>query len=484
MSHFNDTIRALSRITDTGLFEHLATAVLRDARPELYSNLTQSGVNADGRPVMSPVDAISFVPGAVPRHMVAVHHTTCQQGDLRKKWLHDPLTVKPRRKGIPKPLTGDLLKTAAIANEERTKTPDLHVTLALTTNKEPLQSVVREAEQVANSYGITLDLWSCSRIANYLDNTPNGQWLRKKYLGMEQERLSLDLLRELSHKSLETNQPRVRHSEQIVRSDAQTLIASLAKPVGFLVGESGFGKSVACFQFLTQHIEQGGCGLILPHEALESSIILDHAVDVALRQLHPSLAQGAGAEARALCSESMPLLMVVEDITRSGQSTYLIERLVKWAASFKNKDQAETSPSWRIICPIWPELFGALSDDTRKHLEQMTERLGAFSPEEARDAVLTRAKLAKIEMSSLDADALSETLGYDPLLIGLHTLDGRTPPEKVIATFVAGSAERVARSGTFAACDYTISLRALAEEMLRWRQVDPSWSDVRTWFAD
>lgn len=483
MRHYNETVRALSEITDTGLFEHLATAVLRSARPELYRNLTQPGVNAEGKTVKSPVDAISFAPGSNPPHMIAVHHTICARDDLRQKWLHDPSTVVPRKGSKPTAPAGDVIKTAAIANDERAKTPELCVTLALTTNEEPPEDVTREAERVALSNGIVLDIWSRSRIADHLDNDPDGQWLRRNYLRIEQERLSLDLLHELSRKSLDAHQPRVREIEWVSRDAADAAIDGLAGPVGFLVGESGYGKSVACHLRLMRHIEYGGCGLVLPHEALESSITLDQAIDGALRQLHPALVQGSGAEARSLCSEDSPLLIVVEDVSRSGKSAQLIERLAKWAASQKNDNGAANS-AWRLICPVWPELFSALSDETRKHVEPLAARLGPFTREDARAAILKRAALEGINLSELDADVVSERLGCDPLLIGLCDLKNAAAANNVIGSFIVGSTERLAAGdGTRAPSEYTLTLRSLACALLQRRQAEPTWSEVLSWFS-
>lgn len=481
MSHFSDTSIALSKITDTGLFEHLATAVLRAARPELYGNLTQPGINAEGKPIQSPVDAVAFVPGSNPPHMVAAHHTT--QDDLRKKWLHDPSTVTPRKGAKSAAPAGDLLKTAGIVNEERTKTPGLRVTLALTTNEEPAEDVTREAERTALSYGIVLDIWSRSRIANYLDNDPNGQWLRRKYLRIEQERLSRDLLRDLAKKSLDAYEPKVQKAELVSRDAARATVEGLARPVSFLVGESGFGKSVACHQHLARHIEHGGCGLVLPHEVLSASITLDQAIDSALRQLHPSLVEGSGAQARSLCSEDSPLLIVVEDVSRSGQSAFLIERLAKWGTSHRNNDKV-SEPAWHLICPIWPGLFGALSDDTRRQVEPLAVRLGPFTPEDACEAALKRAAQEGLELSTLDAGVLTERLGYDPLLIGLCDLKNDTAANSVISRFVIGCTERLAAGdGTRAACEYALSLRSLAGAILEKRCVDPAWSEVLAWFS-
>jgi hypothetical protein len=91
-----ETIQKLSAITDEGVFERLATAILRESNSQ-YRQLAHPGVNVDGKTVKSPVDGIMFVPGADPPHMIAVHHTTCARSDLEKKWLHDPATVQPRK---------------------------------------------------------------------------------------------------------------------------------------------------------------------------------------------------------------------------------------------------------------------------------------------------------------------------------------------------------------------------------------------------
>jgi hypothetical protein len=94
----SSTIRKLSEMTDEAAFERLATAILRESRPE-YGSLLHPGVNSAGKTVKAPVDGIGFVLGAKPSHMVAAHHTICARDGLRKKWLHDPATVSPRKAG-------------------------------------------------------------------------------------------------------------------------------------------------------------------------------------------------------------------------------------------------------------------------------------------------------------------------------------------------------------------------------------------------
>jgi hypothetical protein len=480
---YDETTRALADISDAGLFENLATAVLRRASPDLYANLTQPGVNAEGKPVKSPVDAISFVPNSSPCHLVAVHHTTCQQDDLRDKWLNDPAKVTPRKGTRPTAPAGDVLKAAAIATLERRVVPGLRVTLALTTNREPPEDVTREAERVAHAHDIVVDIWSRSRIALFLDQTPDGQRIRRQYLGVEQERLCQGLLRDLSRKSLELHQPRVQQAELVVRRDVLSSIDRLAIPVGFLVGESGFGKSVACHQYLREHLEKGHYGLVLPHDILASSLSLDLALDAALRQLHPALAPDSGAEARSMCSSQSPLFVVVEDISRSGRSAYLLERLARWANNHQVGSEGATR-DWRLVCPVWPELFASLGDEARKQIEPLATRLGPFAPMDAREAILRRAAISKTQVSELDADLLAARLGRDPLLIGLSDLENETPPENIIARFIAGSTDRIASGGgSRTAYDYVFTLRVLAGEILVRRRMDPAWSDVIDWFS-
>ena len=81
-----DTRQRLDRITDPGLFEELATAVLRelDHRCGLLAHV---GTNPEGRTVPSSLDGITYFSDEGVRRMVAVHHTI--QRNLRPKWLND-----------------------------------------------------------------------------------------------------------------------------------------------------------------------------------------------------------------------------------------------------------------------------------------------------------------------------------------------------------------------------------------------------------
>src|SRR5687767_1017129 len=102
----------LAEISDAGAFEALAAGVLRQAVP-LYRHLVETGTNAIGKPVASPVDGVMLVPGSLPQHWVAVHHTTTAAAKLRAKWLSTSVREE-----------GDLPKTAHWATEIRQQRPD------------------------------------------------------------------------------------------------------------------------------------------------------------------------------------------------------------------------------------------------------------------------------------------------------------------------------------------------------------------------
>jgi hypothetical protein len=470
---------ALAAITDQGLFEELATAILREADP-IYRSLTHSGVNVQGKTVRSPLDGICFVKGADPPHMIAVHHTITARDSLEKKWLHDPSNVKHREGSRFIAPAGDLIKTAELAAEERKRTPKLRVTLALTTNNEPDESLVRAVEATGRAQGMEIDLWSRSRLCHFLDNQPTGQWIRYSYLKIDQELLSPELLHHLSQKSLEINRPLDNPDAWIARSLDGILADNLRKGIIFLVAGSGLGKSVACYRKLEAHVVCGGFGITLPHEAVSSAVTLEQAIVTGLRQLHPHLVE-AWASVFSFCSPERPLLLIVEDINRSGQPQRLVEKIAGWSRPPAGGDTSAPA-CWFLICPIWPEILASLGDQTRKHVEPLTLTASRFTESEGCDSVLARARFNGHELSSMTAAAISDALGHDPLLIALHDYGTAPNPHSVIGQFVEGSLSRAAAETKYnLAADLRDALRALARGMLANRQIDLSWREVKKW---
>lgn len=474
-----NTAEALVAITDAGLFERLATAILREDNPT-YHSLAHPGVNVAGKTVKSPVDGICFVQSSDPPHMIAVHHTIAARDELMKKWLYDPSKAKPRKGSRPIASPGDLIKTADLVVKDRTRTPNLRVTLVLTTNKEPGEALIRAVEAAGRDRGLEIDLWPCSRLAHFLDTKPTGQWFRRKFLNIEQEQLSAELLHEISKKSLEIHSLPDNPTAWVRRELDVTLTTKLRHDVTFLVARSGLGKSVACYRKLAAHVAGGGFGIIVPHEAVASAVTLEQAVKTALCQLYPSLV-AVSASALAFCSPDQPLLLVVEDVNRSGQTQLLVEKLAGWSRA-PTKDDKVARSRWHLLCPLWPEVLLALGDQAKKRIEPLIITAGGFTEREGREAILVRARLDNRDLSSLNAEAISRALGHDPLLIALYDQSNTPDPHQVIGQFVEGSLSRAAAAAKdHPAADFLQALRALAGEMLANRQIELGWREICGW---
>lgn len=475
-----NTGQALENITDAGLFERLVTAILREANP-LYESLVHTGVNAEGKPVKSPVDGICFIQGADPPHMVAVHHATTNQKSLEKKWLHEPSTVKSRKGSKSTEPAGDLIKAALIAQQERERTTDLRVTLILTTNREPSEDLIRVVAAAGRDYNIEIDIWSRSRLSHFLDYQPTGQWIRKSFLNIEQELLSPELLHVLSLTSLEIQQKKFfdNPNSWIPRQLDSLLINGLNRDITFLVAGSGFGKSVACFRQLMAHVESGGFGLVLSHETVASSLTLEQAVMAELQQLHPSLADKITPA--SFCSSEQPLLLVIEDINQSGESQSLLKKIASWSQEYST-DKQRVIPYWRVLCPVWPEIFVSLPTRVRDSIQSQALIADGFTEDEGREAVLARSHLDNHSLSPLEAESIAHALGYDPLLIALHNRDQIPDSNQIIEQFFEDCLNDVRQAGqSFFSISYRQAIRALGSEMLTRRKIDPVLNEVVTW---
>ena len=472
------TIQKLANMTDAGMFERLATDVLRLSEAK-YRSLSHPGVNASGKTVKSPLDGICFDIGSEPPHMIGVHHSICAEKDLEKKWLHDPSTVKPRKKfGKPTAPAGDLTKTAQIVSEERKRSSDLKATLILTTNREPGEKLIRDINAAASAVRIELDIWSVSRFALFLDTDPRGQYLRKQHLGIEQEQLSEELLRELSMKSLDLFKPPDRPEAWVQRALDGEFERVSGKPIVFVVAGSGLGKTVACYKQLNSNYTKGGYSLILPHEAIEDAQTIENAVERTLRQLCPSLMVGCGSIALQMSRPGSRLLLVVEDINRSGRGANLLVKINRW---YQEREDTSQSVSWQLLCPVWPQVVSQLGVETREAIGGRTLTCTAFTPSEGAEAVRSRRESTGNPVTYLEAQRISENLGHDPLLIALQIADGDTEAAKAIFRYIENSLDTLSATTSFTPGEYRNALGRMAKCMLLNRQLEPSWEEVKRW---
>lgn len=476
---FIQTERDLSNITDEGLFEKLATAILRDAEQD-YRALVHTGTNADGKTMKSPVDGIYYKTDGAPPHLYVVHHTIAARTGLRKKWLHDPAAIKTRGDRRTSTQPGDVLKAIELIAKERERIGELRSTIILTTNQEPDVDTIRDTKAAGLTVDVNVDIWTRSRLAHFLDNTAKGHWLRRKYLEIDAEVLSRKLLLELSDMSIKRHAPRDLPSAWIERDLDKSIASTPFQPVTFVVARSGFGKSVATYKWIVDHVGRGGAGLVLAHEMIANALTISEALDTALRQLCPSLRLGAGADALALSSIDHPLYLIVEDVNRSGSAAQLAERIERWSRSADGNFTAKLP--YRLLCPIWPEILTVMGDEARKAVSALAVFGTSFTAMEGREAVQRRAVINGRSVSEMTADAVSSDLGHDPLLIALHNPLTVAEPGRVISQFIEDGVSRVAiTKQDYTSTDYSEALHNLAIGVLRHRTLTPDWLDVRQW---
>jgi hypothetical protein len=455
----------LEKITDAAKFESLATAVLRRAQPN-YASIIHTGINAEGKPVPGSVDGIGFVPGSNPPHLIMLQHTTIALSGLRKKWTGRE---------------GDIAKAVTIATQERERFPNTRVTLALVSNRTPDEHLIREANAQAVAAGIDLDIWDRSRLAEFLDTDPHGQWLRKDFLGIDQGRLSPELLAAISGRNAQALRDTVLDDSNvwIDRSLDQELaqVLGTGRRVTFLIMPSGAGKTTALAQLLTRWTAEGRFGVWIAPTVVERSVTLREAVDSVLRAHEPALEPDAGNLACELSTPKTPLLVIVDDVNRTGAAAALVERLATWGTEGAH-----------LICPVWPQTIEQLSEAAQRRILAQSIVHGRFDEDEAVAAVQRRALQSGRPLSDMEAAEIGAALAYDPLLIALASAESSAarPVHAVIPSFIAEQIRMLAAAPTDGPVsnDYHRALDALAWRMLTHRQMAPLWSDIVRWYPD
>lgn len=171
-----NTAQALEAMTDRGKFERLATSVLREHKKE-YATIVNTGINAKGEPIKSPLDGFCQVPESEPPHFLLVEHTTTAPKSLEKNWLFDHKTSKSKSSASD---DGDLIKAGLKAQQLRQKFPKAEFTVILTTNRTLSEDLMTKVIEKADELSVSVVFLEQSQIVHFLDIKPEGHWLRKK----------------------------------------------------------------------------------------------------------------------------------------------------------------------------------------------------------------------------------------------------------------------------------------------------------------
>ena len=466
---------------DRGDFESLATAVLRAIEPDCAA-IIHHGVNAQGEPVKAPLDAWCQVPRSTGPCFVLVQHTTTDRKGLRGKWIE----LKD----------GDIPKAAAEAAELRGRFPTAKFRLFLTTNFVPepeLQSDVYLAGAHAGLEPVVVDQ---SRLADYLDK-PEGQYLRRKFLKIEADSLSKDLLAELCRKSAEDHAQRFLSGEIPVRiergTDSEVRAAIHNPTIGLLclVAGAGFGKSTTAQLILTEHIDSGGYGLWIPESELANAMSMEDAINRVLRSLHPALSSETASAWRTICGGAR-LLLVVDDINPVADREALLRKLQGWTAPSEQEPVAASSRGFVALCPVWTHVWEATRAPNKRQHWLSTVFLGPMQQAEAVAVIQGLTTACGRDMAEDKAGECAEKLNYDPYLLGIfgvllkENVTDLHPEEltrDVVPRYIS-SVLRTAASrcdGEFTASDFEEALAAVSRQMLLRKHLRPKWSQMRAW---
>lgn len=486
---------ALSDMSDPGRFEELATAVLRRADPR-YEAVVQTGINVEGKPIPDPVDGFARVADADPPHYVFFEYTTTQATDLKSKWLAEP---DPNESGT----KGDLIKAAENAKELRNEVSDATFTVVLVSNRRLGSNLLQRVQTKAEELDLLVDSWDVHRLGDFLDTDPEGQWLRQQYFDTMEERLSRSLLMELSEQSLNAYRERVhiRTEEKAVvqRSELTTILehardSSSGNYLLPIVGNSGFGKTVTCYQAMEEWSDSGPALRLKPAD-IQGATSLGRAIQSALDRLYPTLNSVAGRDALRIARDTDHLLLVVDDLNRSSDPSRLFSRLLNWQDSAQDDDEADTNGvAVTVLCPLWPRIWARQARDAGGSKFVKLIELGPFTSEEATQLVRSHAELHNVDIDDLKARNLAERIGRDPHLIGLlGQLIGRDgdieglpdTSRDVLHQFVDYAYETASGDSDdgLVPPDYELAVEKLSAEALVNRELEPAWKAVREWMA-
>jgi len=235
------TSQLVQDIPDAGKFELLTTDFLRFNYPEIKT-LIHTGATTTGRTRPAPLDGFVKIPRSDPVHYVMIQHTTINLNRLKEKWIED--------------LEKSHIESLKIQDE------DAIFTLYLTSNKIVDLDTCRDVYQRARELNIEVILLENTNITFFLDNDENGQWLRKKYFGIDDEKLSKKRFNSMCLESLEKYKHNVieydtelfieREIEEVLKRNMKTH----RKSIILLLGESGYGKSSIAFRILSTFKDQ------------------------------------------------------------------------------------------------------------------------------------------------------------------------------------------------------------------------------------
>jgi hypothetical protein len=459
------TAVALEALTDAGDFEMLAVRCLRALYPECQE-LEHVGGNAKGQPIPDPLDAFCRVQDS--QDLLFVMACCSLAADLNTK------------------VERDIEKAAQEAITLRESFSNAKFRVFVCTTAEPSSRLMTRTYAFGAQRQIEVVFVGRSRLRDFLDTSPIGQYLRKQHLRLDCQMLSRDLMAELGARSL------TRYAAEFVGFDADSFVAngsfgeaSLSQRAsGFcaIAGHSGSGKSAIAFLLLQRHLALGGLGIWIPAAAVETAPSLFDALRSTLQSLEPSLESAAGTACLSLCQPGETFLIVIDDISRSSQPVTVIKKVVAWSSPPSLK--ALASPPVMVV-PVWEVYWDGWHKP--KDAEWLREvRVRPWTSQESSEYLQNSGCCATTFPPITFGQEIVEELAGDPILlaIAVELMKDSAPLSKQSATDVIGTFIRRQvndlPTGDHAEADVWSAILALTRYMLKERTLEPTWGAVRS----
>jgi hypothetical protein len=462
------TQQALERLDGTQ-FEKLCGEVLRIKYPYL-TNLITGGINAAGQTRKSLTDSFCF---AEQDHYVMVHATT-NSSNLRSKWLYDgDAETTPE---------GDLIKGIKEALKLHSERPAWRFTIFLVTSRRVDEALLREVHLANTHEFVSIEVVEQSALASFLDQHPDGQYLRQFFLDIPADRLSTNLLNDIVLENLKQYSNEIYLDEKYLatvsnQSEVEKKARSSDWNVNLLNGESGFGKSTVAYGVMLAATKRREVVLRITPKIIDNATSLDNAILQQLLANYPKLY----VEPDGIAVFFRDALIVIDDINKSENATGLLDKIISWSSP-------NTMHVPRILCPVWPRNLAALDNKVLKESRYSIISLGKLKFQDGKTIISQRLQGADLSLTEQQMHSLMKDTGSDPLLLSLslHSIENQLQysgsiAERVIGDFVDEKIRQIHSKYQYPVAIIQRSVMLLGRIMLEHHRLDPEVLDLAEW---
>lgn len=478
-------------------FEKLVPAYLRrSGRDPRLVGLTETGVNEQGEFVAFPVDGI-YVHTQLPLGYAV---TTTERDQLNRKWLGGGQTdYRP----------GDIEKAAAYFKKlgllKEGVVPKLYLATNLRLAGANDVQLKTDAFAKGQGLGVEIDFVEASPLLDFLNITADGQYLRAKLLGIDAERLSLSLLRDIGAESIAYHRSSVSLGQAgqapVIQRDIQPeVLEALKDPtVRFVAlrGVSGTGKSILAGTVSSLINNGDGAAIWVNAETLEAFDSVGGMLDKLIHRYRPSLNARAAEDALDLAVQTPNgLVVLVDDINQLQSPNKALATVRSLAAGMVAKSVADVGifPPVRFLVPLWPGEAANIEGQNSATAAHKQEHERFIDMQLFSDTEIAELAQTGDPAHSDEAERLFVTLGGDPFLCGLaaanlplnYGVSRADAVKEIFQSAVSSAAIRSVQIGPAGATpgEYKAALGALIEHMLRVGEPTPLWSLARKQLGD